>query len=418
MDVTIGSTSGISSATPTSRSVLTEQQRDNVAREEQKELVSKSANDAIRGAALAGIKFSAGTTAKAQETPKSLLSKSEISDLHAKLDAKYGASGKAKEAVDAMFAGSDEEISDRVSLFMQVTENDDNISPLDFTSAQKDLAELKKSGKDKKIDGDEVEKLTKLSLARHLLGPKYPTEFAVEMVDLDKTISYKQKMGMREGVEGASRGMRISSHAKAGSFGLSDDTDIKGLAGLSAKAYGSFKQEDVDQHTKVGEYTVISPTKAKDNGFAATAFKDKNGNIVIAYRGSDDVRDIKSDLEMVNDTELPEQFKDAQEFFEQIKEKNPNSKIILTGHSLGGALSQLVAAKNEDAFAVAFNAPGTKSIIERSSGLSDSGNIYNVIVDGDVISGTFAQPGVTQLIDVGSDKFGNKYHPHAIFNCT
>lgn len=468
MDVTVGSAT-ISSVETKNNNSAVEIKKDNVAREEQKEVVSKSGNDAVRSMGLALISKPAKTTTKSEiaktepkkedeviksassnvgetpktdeaktETPKVKVAKtedakaseapksepkpkSELEKFKEELEAKYVATDKkqkTKPVIDRMFTGSEQEVTERIALYKQVIESDDSISPMDFMLAQDDLKDLKARELDELVGDSDIEKLTKLSKSRHLLGKDYPVDFAVEMVDLDRTIvEYQKGLGMKEGIEAASKDTHISSQSKASSFGISSDTDVKGLASLAAQAY--FGEDKLDP-ARLGEYKLLGGKprmKTHPNGFSATAFQDKNGNIIIAYRGSDGVTDIKSDLEMVNGTKVPEQFEQAQEFYEEIRAEYPDAKIILTGHSLGGALSQLVAARNEDAYAVTFNAPGTKDIIDHESTMSDSGNIYNVIVDGDVISGTFAQPGVTQLIDARRDRYGNKMHPHAIGNC-
>ena len=465
MDVTVGSAS-ITPVETANQGVASDKTKDNVAREEQKEVVSKDGNDAIRSMGLALLSPAIKRVSKQEETSKSevapeeaktepvktepekkvtevkteidevkpseqeatLVAKTETkaaepkakSDIEAfkeELTAKYLANDpkqKAKPAIEALFSGSEEEVLQRIELYKQVRAKDKNISPIDFVKAQEDLADLKDRELDELAGDTDAEKLEKLSKSRHLLGGAYSSDFAVEMVDLDRTFdTYQQDLGMNEGAKAASRDVRISSHSVASKFGIQDDKDVKGLANLAAQAY---MPKEKLKPERLGGYEVLDSRPGK-NGFYSTAFKDKDGNIVIAYRGSDDVSDIKSDLEMINGTKLPEQFYDAEQFYEDIKAANPKAKIILTGHSLGGALSQLVAAHNEDAFAVTFNAPGTKDIIDHESGLSDSGNIYNVIVDGDKISGTLEQPGVTQLIDAKTDRFGDKLHPHAIGNC-
>ncbi len=389
-------------------------QPDNKAIENQVEVVSKAAGNAIVSAGMALL--TRPSAPKLNDEDKAfvddLKSKYIINTGNAEKDARTNKS--ANVAFDKLLSGSTEEVSLRLQKYKDVQTKYKDVSPMDFVSAQSDLKDLKSRGLEELTGKEETEQLTKLSKARHLLGNGYSVDFATEMVDLDETFKeYQTDLGMHEGTAKASRDTKISDNPKAAKFDIKDSSDVKKLAGFAAQAYtpaGKLKPE------KLGGYEVVGSSTSK-NGFAGTAFKSPEGNIVIAYRGSDDVSDIKSDLEMVNGTKLPEQFYDAQQFYEDVKSQNPNAKIVLTGHSLGGALSQLVAAHNEDSFAVAFNAPGTKDIIERESGLSDSGNIYNVLVDGDKISGTLAQPGQTQLIDARKDKYGNKMHPHAIGNC-
>lgn len=117
-------------------------------------------------------------------------------------------------------------------------------------------------------------------------------------------------------------------------------------------------------------------------GFAANLFKNKaNGELVIAYRGTErpglgeNVNDIKSvlkdfmtDMNLVI-TNFDEQFNDAWKFFKTVKQQHPKSKIVIVGQSLGGALAQIVAAKEytinrNKVETYTFNAPGCSHMLD------------------------------------------------------
>lgn len=62
------------------------------------------------------------------------------------------------------------------------------------------------------------------------------------------------------------------------------------------------------------------------------------------------------------------QFKDAWEFFKEIKKENPKRKIVIVGQSLGGALAQIVVAKEytinrRETETYTFNAPGCSHLL-------------------------------------------------------
>ena len=122
--------------------------------------------------------------------------------------------------------------------------------------------------------------------------------------------------------------------------------------------------------------------KNEDSGFVACLFENtQNGNLVIAYRGtertdlgenSSDIitwgKDILTDINLIT-SNFDEQFSDAWEFYNAVKETYPQKKISITGHSLGGGLSQLVSARVFSNFNIkletnTFNAPGCKHLLE------------------------------------------------------
>ena len=96
-------------------------------------------------------------------------------------------------------------------------------------------------------------------------------------------------------------------------------------------------------------------------GFQASVITNGN-NIIIAYAGTNSFIDfVHSDLAM-GLKQLPIQNKEAIRLYEKIRQQYPHAQIILTGHSLGGSLAQIVGAVF-DVETVTFNAYGTKNLI-------------------------------------------------------
>ena len=98
--------------------------------------------------------------------------------------------------------------------------------------------------------------------------------------------------------------------------------------------------------------------KNLNTGFAANLFENKTtGEFVIAYRGTERpglgenendiksvIKDFMTDMNLVI-SNFDEQINDAWKFFKTVKQQHPKSKIVIVGQSLGGALAQIVAAK-------------------------------------------------------------------------
>ena len=131
------------------------------------------------------------------------------------------------------------------------------------------------------------------------------------------------------------------------------------------------------------------------NGFAAVAYGryDVNRNlqeIVIAYRGTDNVADwTPSNLQILL-TFTPFQKNKAIEFYNKVVEEYQGIDITITGHSLGGALAQYVASLKQEP-AVTFNAPG----IDIPSG-GTSENIINYVNMNDPVGSYRAHIGETR----------------------
>ena len=122
--------------------------------------------------------------------------------------------------------------------------------------------------------------------------------------------------------------------------------------------------------------------KNLSSGFVANLFENiKTKELVIAYRGTERIglgentsdisafmKDVLSDVNMMTAT-YDEQFKDAWDFYKIVKKQNPKRKIVIVGQSLGGALAQIVPAKEytinrKKIETYTFNAPGCKHLLD------------------------------------------------------
>ncbi len=102
---------------------------------------------------------------------------------------------------------------------------------------------------------------------------------------------------------------------------------------------------------ELGENSCI--LKEKDSGFQASAFK-KGNNIIIAYRGSDDMEDkqhMESDWIETNlrlgFNRMPDALICTAWMYDKVKEASKGAEIHITGHSMGGALAQFATIYSE-----------------------------------------------------------------------
>lgn len=139
--------------------------------------------------------------------------------------------------------------------------------------------------------------------------------------------------------------------------------EILTYASLSNAAYGSGA-------VPMG-WALLRTSPPSDIGFAAIAVRNEvTGEIVIAYRGTDGLKDFNnSNLQLALQNDVPNQYTEANAFYTAISnDYGPN--ITLAGHSLGGSLAQLVGAISGRR-TYTFNAPGVQTIYSRLEDAQD-----------------------------------------------
>lgn len=109
----------------------------------------------------------------------------------------------------------------------------------------------------------------------------------------------------------------------------------------------------------VDDASVFSGGAFFSSGLQMRAFrKDKGGDIVIAFKGTrpSQASDLLADLRLALEG-VPRQAVDAMKHTSEWKSSFKGARVTLTGHSLGGAIAQVVGIVTDLRF-VTFNAPG------------------------------------------------------------
>lgn len=174
------------------------------------------------------------------------------------------------------------------------------------------------------------------------------------------------------------------------------------------------------------------PNSKETNGFHAAAF-EKGNEIIIAVRGTDPSGFNKLVYNLFSDTSfatgdptssLRSEVAQLVAFLAQVVKDHPGAKITLAGHSLGGALAQIVG-QAANLPVISFDAPGALLVVKQladqlaplkalptSSGPTQA--VVNYRLRGDQISLIGTQIGTTVTVgnvygDVAVDKLAPTY---------
>ena len=139
-----------------------------------------------------------------------------------------------------------------------------------------------------------------------------------------------------------------------------DLPDVRALATFAQAVYDEPATVSVANATG-GQDTFqrVDQILASVGGFYGAAFKSNN-QIVIAYRGTQEPLDYVADSSWAfgsPDFPLRDQVRDASTLLARVRAAYPAANITLTGHSLGGALAQIIGLASGYAV-TGFNAPG------------------------------------------------------------
>ena len=172
------------------------------------------------------------------------------------------------------------------------------------------------------------------------------------------------------------------------------------------KYHEVLKQAAIYSYHKPGNYPpagyrVIDFNENKKTGFYADVLSNGN-DIIISYRGSDKLfdHDGKNDIAMAK-SKIPEQALDAIRIYDKVKREHPNSDIVVTGHSLGGSLAEIVSGIRGN-LAVTFNAYGVGDMFRNKNALKEN-NVVNYVNEYDAVSMVNGQNHIGEIYAVSND---------------
>lgn len=179
--------------------------------------------------------------------------------------------------------------------------------------------------------------------------------------------------------------------------------DTLGLAWVSESSYTNPNERknnnDYKNAYKYGyEILQTSGLEADKNGFFAAAFLKEN-TLVISIRGTDKLKDWRENKRIMDGKIMKGQLDSLKSFVNKIQKDYPSYALLFTGHSKGGALSHVGAAEF-NAEAVAFDAPGTKIILEKYYPNFNTDNLTNIVVKSSIVGNSTPHSGNVYEIDI------------------
>lgn len=134
-------------------------------------------------------------------------------------------------------------------------------------------------------------------------------------------------------------------------------------------------------------YSLAESVRNAKTGFYADVLVGED-DVIIAIRGTNNYwlirgTDLDDDLAMAR-SRIPAQTRDALDLYDKVKMEYPDKKIVLTGHSLGGSLADIVGALNCE-LAVSFNAYGVRDLFNENAVIQED-NIVNYVNTQDAVT--------------------------------
>ena len=157
-------------------------------------------------------------------------------------------------------------------------------------------------------------------------------------------------------------------------------------AEFSKDAYNTYTEADVAAGNASftmkddSNWKVLKVSKDEATGYYGAAYlNEATGEIVVAYRGTQELGDVIPDIQ-IGVSNVPNQYDAAKQFYDEIADLAQglgSPQPTITGHSLGGALGQLVGASTGTT-TYTYNAPGVKGILENHPEMAGDGNYSNI----------------------------------------
>lgn len=180
---------------------------------------------------------------------------------------------------------------------------------------------------------------------------------------------------------------------------LPNKVSVLTLAALSEAAY-------TPAGPGAGGFVSVPSLSVTRNGFSATTYEN-GANVVIAFRGTEvnvdfktSVTNLLADASFVTGQPTPQWIgatREAETLLGAVQAARPDKRITLTGHSLGGAIAQLLGA-TKSLRTISFNAPSPGALVGPNA--PGGSEIVNYRFYGDSVSliGRDHQLGTTKSI--------------------